>query len=217
MIQDQNVLPLFAIPMCRTKIDPVNENTVDYLKNRIDYNMMRPNSYNSANMKILDDPMCQNLRTVLLQQVEDFMKYLDVDTDKQKFYITTSWMNKYSHHEDSHQHFHSNSLISGVLYFEDCNDTAGISFHKRQGWDSLFQYSVNLDFKSPKSKNSMAYLYNESTVTVKPQKWDLLMFPSILNHSVQPNQSTEKVRYSLAFNTFIRGTVGDSGSQLDLK
>ena len=49
--------------MCRTKIDPVNENTVDYLKNRIDYNMMRPNSYNSANMKILDDPMCCLLYT----------------------------------------------------------------------------------------------------------------------------------------------------------
>ena len=63
----------------------------------------------------------------------------------------------------------------------------------------------------------MAYLYNESTITIKPQQWDLLMFPSILNHSVQPNQSTEKVRHSLAFNTFIKGTVGDSGSQLDLK
>ena len=56
-----------------------------------------------------------------------------------------------------------------------------------------------------------------STITIKPQQWDLLMFPSILNHSVQPNQSTAKVRYSLAFNTFIRGTVGDSGSQLDIK
>ena len=65
--------------MCKTKIDPVNENTVDYLKHRIDYNMMRPNSYNSANMKILDDPMCQSLRTVLLQKVEEFMTYLDVD------------------------------------------------------------------------------------------------------------------------------------------
>ena len=126
-------------------------------------------------------------------------------------------MNKYSHQEDTHQHFHSNSLVSGVLYFEDCEDTAGLSFHKRQGWDNLFQYSVNLDFNSQKNKNNMSYIYNESTITIEPKQWDLVMFPSTLNHSVRPNKSTQKVRYSLAFNTFVRGTVGDSGSQLDIK
>ena len=217
MIQDQNVLPLFAIPMCRTKINPVDDETVNYLKHKIEYNMLRPNSFNSKDMHILDDPKCHDLRSVLLQQVIDFMNYLDIDTNKQKFYITTSWMNRYSQNEDAHQHFHSNSLVSGVLYFDDCDDTAGISFHKRQGWDNLFQYSLNLDHLPIKSKNNMSYLYNESTITINPQSWDLLMFPSTLNHSVRPNRSNSKVRYSLAFNTFVRGTVGDSGSRLDLK
>ena len=57
--------------------------------------------------------------------------------------------------------------------------------------------------------------YNNLNVTVK--NGDLILFPSTLMHSVKTNTSN-KERISLAFNSFIKGTVSTSPlNQLDLE
>lgn len=216
MITDQNVLPLFAIPLCRTNIEPISPDTELYLTQQIEYAQQRQNAQNSVDLHILNDPKCVILKKQLQQQLKDFLHYLDVNTTQQEFYITTSWMNKYSAQQSSHEHYHSNSLISGVLYFDDCDHTAGITFHKRQGWDNLFQDTVNVDHNTITDPNKMSYLYHHRTITIKPSRWDLILFPSVLNHSVPANAHSVNMRHSLAFNTFLRGTIGDSGSRLNV-
>jgi uncharacterized protein (TIGR02466 family) len=216
MITDQNVLPLFAIPLCRTNIGAVSEDTEHYLKQKIEYTQQRQNSHNSKNLNILDDPKCVQLKQQIHTQLMDFLHYLDVNTDQQQFYITTSWMNKYSAQQTSHEHYHSNSLISGVLYFDDCEETAGVTFHKRQGWDNLFQDTVNVDHNPVTDQNKMSYVYHHRTITIQPSRWDLILFPSVLNHSVPANLHPDRERYSLAFNSFLKGHVGDSGSRLEI-
>ena len=47
---------------------------------------------------------------------------------------------------------------------------------------------------------------------MSPEKWDLIMFPSNLNHSVNQNINANKNRYSLAFNSFATGQLGSSSS-----
>jgi len=51
----------------------------------------------------------------------------------------------------------------------------------------------------------------------EPAKHEIFLFSSKLQHAVQPNQSKE-VRYSVAFNCFVRGRLGDlrDVSMLDL-
>jgi ectoine hydroxylase-related dioxygenase (phytanoyl-CoA dioxygenase family) len=47
---------------------------------------------------------------------------------------------------------------------------------------------------------------------------DVIIFPSKMYHSVAPNR-TDNLRISIAFNSFIRGTIGTdiSGADLNLK
>ncbi len=42
------------------------------------------------------------------------------------------------------------------------------------------------------------------------------MFPSHLLHSISPNRTDGQIRWSLAFNSFIRGPVGDGASNVVL-
>ena len=57
--------------------------------------------------------------------------------------------------------------------------------------------------------------YNNLNIIVK--NGDLILFPSTLMHSVKTN-TTDKERISLAFNSFIKGTVSTSPlNQLNLE
>ena len=213
MINDNNVLPLFAVPLCKTKIEEPSAEIQDYLKNKIKF--VRRNysdADNSLELHVLNDPICKPLKDVLVGKMNEFLEYLDVDLSKNEFYMTTSWMNRYSKDQWSDLHYHSNSLISGVLYFDDCDDTSDIVFYKRQGLDNIFSDTVNIDHKKEFDVNKKSYLYHQRKLNVSPEKWDLIMFPSNLNHSVNQNINANKNRYSLAFNSFATGQLGSSSS-----
>jgi ectoine hydroxylase-related dioxygenase (phytanoyl-CoA dioxygenase family) len=53
---------------------------------------------------------------------------------------------------------------------------------------------------------------------VTPKTHDILLFPSDLTHQAEPNLS-DKPRYSIAFNCFVKGKLGDlrDESQLNLQ
>ena len=86
--------------------------------------MLHSVAMNSDDHNVLDREEVAPLRKALLDQVNEYLhNYLDADS-KHEFYITTSWMNQYNKNDYSGLHYHSNSLISGVLYFDDCTDTA---------------------------------------------------------------------------------------------
>ena len=213
MIDDSNVIPLFAVPLCKTKIEEPSAEIQDYLKNKIKF--VRRNysdADNSEELHVLNDSICKPLKDVLVSKMYEYLDYLDVDLDKNKFYMTTSWMNRYSKDQWSDLHYHSNSLISGVLYFEDCDDTSDIVFYKRQGLDNIFSDTVNIDHKKEFDTSKKSYLYHQRKLNVSPEKWDLIMFPSNLNHSVNQNIHANKNRYSLAFNSFATGQLGTSSS-----
>lgn len=213
MINDSDVIPLFAVPLCKTKIEEPSGEIQDYLKNKIKF--IR-NAYsdadNSEELHVLNASICKPLKDVLTNKMIEFLDYLDVDLEKHSFYITTSWMNRYSKDQWSDLHYHSNSLISGVLYFDNCEDTSDIVFYKRQGLDNIFSDTVNIDHKKEFDINKKAYLYHQRKLNVSPEQWDLIMFPSNLNHAVNHNMNSNKNRYSLAFNSYVSGQLGDSSS-----
>jgi hypothetical protein len=51
-------------------------------------------------------------------------------------------------------------------------------------------------------------IFNTPMNVVTPQRNDLILFSSGLQHFVETNQSSEP-RYSIAFNTFLKGKLGD--------
>ena len=214
-ITDANVIPLFAVPVCQTEIEPQSSIITDFLINKLEYKrMLYSNAKNSSGLFVLDEPICRPLKDALTSRLEDFVHdFLDVDR-KHKFRINTSWMNQYLDTDYSGEHYHSNSLISGVLYLSDVADTGDIVFHKDKHWTNVFPDVVRIDYNFNPDKFNV---FNAQGWSLRPKKWDVVFFPSWLTHSVQTNKSQpKKERYSLAFNTWVSGQVGDSTSTLVL-
>ena len=92
-----------------------------------------------------------------------------------------------------HSHNHPNSIISGVFYIDVEDDR--IEFERPQS---------NQFVLPPKDYN----MYNSGSWWLGVEEKSLLLFPSTLVHSV-PQIHHSKTRISLAFNTFIRGYIGD--------
>ena len=217
MIKEHNVVPLFGIPLCQTQIQPYEESE-NFLKEKIEYvERSHKVSYISKDDYVLDNENLMPLKNEIETQVSEFMHgYLDIH-EKHKFVITTSWCNKYEHNHFIQEHYHSNSLVSGVLFLSDCQDTANIVFHKDKNHTNIFTDTVKLDHKDEFDYvNKRSYLYHQSKMAISPKNWDLVMFPSFLNHSVEANTSTTNVRYTMSFNVWVKGEIGGGHSKLVL-
>ena len=144
-----------------------------------------------------------DLKTDLTDIVNDYFQEVYQPEYDVKVYITISWVNYTESGQWHHAHFHSNSVISGVLYI-DTNDEDTITFQN--------PVEGNLGF-SLKSKNHNHW--NSSSWWWPTPKNSLLLFPSSLSHKVDitTNQNT---RSSLAFNTFLKGQINDDLVELIL-
>ena len=163
----------------------------------------RSQALNSTNLHILDVIQLRELRGKVESGIKEYMDHLGVDQAKISMNITTSWVNRYSKGDLTHQHHHSNSIISGVYYLEDCDETAPIQFHRAPGYVNLWPNTINLPIKTHNALNI-------DVVTVIPKAGELIMWPSHLAHSVPPNQSDQD-RHTIAFNTFVKGTLDPQG------
>lgn len=127
--------------------------------------------------------------------------------------ITTSWLNMYEGQEfkdlaEPHQHL--NSIITGIFY-PKClelsgDETDGIVLMGKQE-NSIFQNFLIGGLK-PTS-------FSGSKMFCSLVDGDLIMFPSIVQHAVLKNQ-TDQTRISLAFNTFVFGELGNTGTTSEL-
>ena len=217
MITENNVVPLFGIPLCQTQIKPLND-CADYIINQIPYvERSHKVCYISEDDYLLDQEKLLPLKEEIMKQISDFLHgYLDIHS-KHKFVMTTSWSNRYEQNHFIDQHYHSNSLFSGVLFLTDCKDTANIIFHKDKNHNNIFTDTVRLDHNDQFDfTNKRSYLYHQSQMAVCPKKWDLIMFPSFLNHSVNVNTNPSQKRYTLSFNVWVKGEIGGGHSKLTL-
>ena len=201
-------LDLFAIPLYRTIIGAPTESEQTHLKG-VAMTPGRSQALNSTNLHILDQIQLRELRGKVESGIAEYMDHLGVDQARIAMNITTSWVNRYHKGHNTHQHRHSNSIISGVYYLEDCDHTAPIQFHRAPGYVNLWPNTINLPIKTHNALNI-------DVITVIPKAGELIMWPSHLSHSVPPNQS-DQLRHTIAFNTFVKGTLDpQGGSELTL-
>ena len=126
------------------------------------------------------------------------LKYLKFNCDNLQ--ITLSWANKAFESESLFEHKHPNSFISGVFYLTDTNSRT--IFRTYRDW-SNFDGTSYLNF-NPVSDSNQYYFH-------KPEKGQLLIFPSNLSHSVETNKEKDE-RFSISFNAFPSGKIGDFGA-----
>ena len=131
----------------------------------------------------------------------DVLNYNDVES-----YVSDIWSTCLKPGEQGQVHYHSNSYLSGVWYPFDMN-YSDICFYSPNNERNSLNLSANIN-----EFNAI----NSSSFTFKPQKEDLILFPSYITHQVTQNIFDEP-RYSLAFNIFVRGNIHANTSKIFLK
>jgi uncharacterized protein (TIGR02466 family) len=149
----------------------------------------------SSNSYILNEPEMADLKKFVTEQLNEYVKHVYKPKYPVEAFVTQSWINWTKKGEYHHKHDHPNSFVSGVFYLsaDPVEDT--ITFW-RSGYRQLYL--------QPKTYDT----FNSDSWRFKVKTCDIVMFPSSLSHSVS-EITTDKVRVSLAFNSFIKGELGD--------
>jgi uncharacterized protein (TIGR02466 family) len=117
-----------------------------------------------------------------------------------KLRMMASWCVMHKKGDWAHRHSHPNSVFSGVLYLKADPNAGEIEFIKSIGTLNLFSPAI-----LPKVVEYN--VYNSSSWTVAPIDSMLIIFPSCLEHAVNPSRSDED-RFVIAFNYYPTGPIG---------
>jgi uncharacterized protein (TIGR02466 family) len=148
----------------------------------------------SNNNYILNEKPFTNIKKELDLKVQDYFNKIICPANNITPYITQSWLNYTETNQYHHKHQHPNSLVSGVFYI-NCDD----KFDKIKFFNDRYQ-TIKPEVKDWNIWNSETWWFSVKT-------GDVILFPSSLTHMVENKEGTN-TRISLAFNVFIKGTVG---------
>ena len=195
---------IFPTPVYISKLDRkltkkeltfVEKSKLDHYKN--DGNITSNDNY------ILNQKVFSSLKEDLYLRVEDYFKKVLSYTDAVTPYITQSWLNYTETNQYHHKHEHPNSLVSGVFYVNCHEEFDKIKFFKKDLYQAI----------KPETKDWN--LYNSETWWFTVKTGDIILFPSSLTHMVETKEG-DNTRISLAFNVFIKGTIGNNKNLTEL-
>lgn len=210
-----NLTPLFAVPLYQANIGK-DEQEVEFIKSQEFVRMPADNGSYTVNKRILDDLQLKNLKTKIQSHIDQFM-YEVLDCDKKLcFEIQNSWVNLHTKNDFAGSHRHSNSIISGVYYPEVDDKSGAIIFQKDKSYYNLWTDTIEIGFNYQQHQNQdRLNIFNADAWGIYPKTGDIVLFPSLLYHSVTENLS-DLTRYSLAFNIFPKGQFGDNLNSLKI-
>ena len=191
-----DVQPLFSEPIFRVDIGhAISPEQVDYIKRL----KMVQNQVNliSENLYIFEEPPLKSIKKAVEEALYTYAR--DVMGISQKLYVTQSWSLVNYPNVGMHGHSHSNSIVSGSLYYTDMpSPSSRMIFNRHTGYQQL-------ELHPEKGRRN---LYNTPMGVVTPKKGEVILFSSRLTHLVETNTAATP-RYSVAFNSFIKGKLGD--------
>lgn len=204
------VHPMFATPLYHANIGGLNQIKKDLVR-KCSYDQNAVGHADTDDKYLLDRPELANLKSKILDEVDNFThEILGISKDVE-FYMLNSWSNRHKPREYNTQHWHSNCVISGVYYMTVAKDSGDIVFNQTHNHVSLFGEMIRLDIDKDAEMNE----YNCEEYSFCPEEGDLFLFPWHVMHRVNQNLS-EIDRYSIAFNIWMRGKIGDGTCQLSL-
>jgi uncharacterized protein (TIGR02466 family) len=194
---ESNINGIFPTPIYTSKLNreltPLELDFVEKVRKESYYNGQ--NTTSNSNY-ILNEKPFLNLKKELDLIVKDYFEKVLSSTDLVIPFITQSWLNYTETNQYHPKHSHSNSFVSGVFYINCHEELDKITF-------------FNDGYKTIKPEVKTWNLYNSESWWFPVKTGDIIMFPSSLNHMVETKQGTN-TRISLAFNVFVKGTIGDS-------
>lgn len=202
-----SIQPIFPIPICMSKLDRefTKEEKAFFAKQNSKQQRNIGNTMSSNNY-ILNEEEMAGLKVEIEDVLNQYMQNIVCPEDPSiQIYITQSWMNWTRPGEWHHKHTHSNSYLSGVFYVD-----------AEKGVDKIVFF--NDIYRTIKINASEINHFNAETWDFQTETGMLVIFPSWLQHMVEmKTQSHKNTRISLAFNTFLRGTLGKRSALTELK
>ena len=198
MSNDFEVIGAFPIPVYHTHrnsdLDLIEKKEIEDI---IDKGMWSRVSHSVSQNNFIFDTKLKNLKEFCEQHIKKYAEEILNPKQELDFYITQSWLNITKPGEYHHKHSHSNSIISGVFYISTKED------------DNITFSDPNAKVKELISFESKEFnLWNATIWTFPATNNALILFPSWLDHGVNPNKEATTDRISLSFNTFVKGTLG---------
>ena len=151
---------------------------------------------------ILNQKLFANIKKELDLRVQDYFDKVISPSNNITPYITQSWLNYTETNQYHHKHQHPNSLVSGVFYINCDKEHDKIKF-------------FNDKYQTIKPEVKDWNIWNSETWWFSVKTGDIILFPSSLTHMVETKQG-DNTRISLAFNFFIKGTVGNNKNLTEL-
>lgn len=186
---------IFPTPLLRSNIGrEFTEAEVKFIKHSQKNVCANVLNSRSADTYVLDAPEMRSIRSFINTHVTEFSKKTISLNQQLQFYVTQSWINYTQPGQSHHKHFHTNSLVSGVLYINAIREIDRIYFYR----PPPAGISVG---------NQDQNWYTADSWFFSVGSGDLILFPSNLTHGVEEVEGRH-VRVSLSFNTFVEGELG---------
>jgi uncharacterized protein (TIGR02466 family) len=200
---EANINGIFPTPIYISKLNRelTNKELLFINKTKLDVYKNEGNT-TSNNNYILNKKPFVNIKKELDLRVQDYFDKVILPANNITPYITQSWLNYTEKNQYHHKHAHPNSLVSGVFY---------INCHEEHDKIKFF----NDGYKTIKPEVKDWNIWNSETWWFSVKTGDVILFPSSLTHMVETKQG-DNTRISLAFNVFIKGTVGNNKSLTEL-
>jgi uncharacterized protein (TIGR02466 family) len=176
----------------------LNKDEIDFVRGLEQKN--NEGNQTSKNNYLLREPKMERLSLFVDGCLGEYIKEIYSPKYNVNPYITQSWANYTKPGQYHHKHAHSNSFISGCIYIAAKGDK--IYFY-REGYRQIKLPTENWN---PYNSESWWFEVNEG---------DVILFPSNLIHMVQTVDGEERI--SIAFNTFLKGTIGSADELTELE
>lgn len=190
---------LFPTPVAFFKLEGgLTEDEVAFIKGQ-------EQSKNVGNTTSKDTHLLDKLPRIkgfITHCLDEYMDIVHAPKHKVKPYITQSWANYTKPGQYHHKHSHPNSFISGCVYVAAKGDR--IYFY-RDGYQQIKVPTENYNH------------YNSDSWWFEVNEGDVILFPSSLTHMVEQTSEGTEERISIAFNTFLKGTIGSANELTELE
>ena len=190
---------LFPVPVWEENIG-VPDGTLQFVENQM---YERMGAWGNTKSISEDKQILEKnpaLKKHILSNVKHYAYNILLVSPHVEIEIARSWIVLHFPGDYSEFHTHTNSIWSGVYYIE-CNPMSGdLIFDKTGVYPNCF-----LPILEPDTNVWVNATVKHHRMT--PEPGSLFVFPSQLMHKADQNQS-ENCRYCIAFDVFIRGTIG---------
>ena len=195
---------LFPKPVYTSKLDRVltkkELKTINEYKKKTTSNA--GNTTSSENY-VLENKTLNNLKKDLHTKVMNYFDKVICTDNPITPYITQSWLNYTKSDQFHQQHYHTNSLVSGILYISADKKVDSITFYKPNPEDRI---KLHITKHNP---------FNSTTLRFPVETGNVFLFSSRLIHGVDRKKGTN-TRISLSFNVFFKGTIGNKANLTEL-